>query len=125
MSVEAVIQFIEDLTRDDSLRKTLASTMDGAEDPVAALMEFAAERGHTFSEEELRAALDRVAMTGSELPDEALESVAGGKGGNPAGSMGSAPAGGMTEQQQPMQSAARDRQTQSNVAKAIRNRTRG
>lgn len=124
MSVEAVIQFIEDVTRDDSLGKTLASTMEGAEDPVAALMEFAAERGHTFSEEELRAALDRVAMTGSELPDEALESVAGGKGGTPAGSMGTAPAAGMTEQQHPMQAPTRDRHTQSNVAKSIRRRTK-
>lgn len=88
MSIQTVIQFIEDLKRDDSLGRELRSTMEAAEDPAAALMEFAAERGHTFTEEELRAALDRVAMADGQLSDEDLESVAGGKG---KGSGGSTP----------------------------------
>lgn len=74
MSQEAVAAFFEQIQADPALQSQLKSVTD-AQLP-ARMVATAREHGHDFSEADVREMMEAPAE--SELPDEALESVAGG-----------------------------------------------
>ncbi|NWJ46209.1 MAG: Nif11-like leader peptide family natural product precursor [Chloroflexi bacterium] len=78
MSEQAASEFLENMDKDDALRSKVVSLGNNiSADVVVAL---AAENGYSFTSEELIAAgSTRIAPGASgELPDEALDQVAGG-----------------------------------------------
>jgi predicted ribosomally synthesized peptide with nif11-like leader len=80
MSEQSAGEFLENIDKDDALRSKVVSLGNNiSADDVVAL---AAENGYSFTPEELIAAgATRIAPgAGGELPDEALDQVAGGGG---------------------------------------------
>jgi predicted ribosomally synthesized peptide with nif11-like leader len=73
MSVDSAKRFLEVLKKDQALQKRLGTAGD-AEEVTRLAVALGAERGFSFTVEELPATIEN----GSELSDEDLESVAGG-----------------------------------------------
>jgi predicted ribosomally synthesized peptide with nif11-like leader len=83
MSMEAVEKFFDKAEQDESLKKELASWVEGYEDVSCVhLTTLAADHGFEFTPEELHDAIEEVRKKeegGQELTDEDLENVAGGR----------------------------------------------